>query len=167
MSFILLDSIKSFGRLGDKSHYKYSEEDLIIIKDLILENLDFSFKKFSKNIDVIKESDLQIIQDRFEELVIENQRLSDEIKNYKEELQVHKRSYDQKDRTSLKNIFQKVDLNIEKNKSSRKVKSSISSEDIRKASSNWNKGMTIEEIKNEVLKKNLNLVNTNKKKFKL
>ncbi len=163
----ILDSIKSFGRLGDKSHYKYSEEDLIIIKDLILENLDFSFKKFSKNIEIIRESDLQIIQDRFEKLIIEKQRLSDEIKNFKEELEIHKKSYKEEDITSLKNIFQKVDLNIDKKKSLRKIKSSISSEDMRKASSNWNRGMTIEEIKNEVLKKNLNLVNTKKKKFKL
>ena len=96
----ILDSIKSFGRLGDKSHYKYSEEDLIIIKDLILENLDFSFKKFSKNIEIIRESDLQIIQDRFEKLIIEKQRLSDEIKNFKEELEIHKKSYKEEDITS-------------------------------------------------------------------
>ncbi|MAZ07129.1 MAG: hypothetical protein CMM99_01495 [Rickettsiales bacterium] len=165
----ILDSIKSFGKLGDKSHYKYSEEDLILIKDLILESLDFSFKKFSKKIEIISEDNLQIIQDRFERLNAENQRLRDEIRNYKDELEVHKKTYEEKDKKSLKRIFNEIDDNTEKNSESKKQKRKILADknNLKNASTNWKDGMTLDEIKNDFLKDNLNLVNTKKKKIKL
>ena len=162
----ILDSIKSFGKLGDKSHYKYSEEDLILIKDLILGSLDFSFKKFSKNIEIISEEDLQVIQDRFERLNAENQRLRDEIKNYKDELEVHKRTYEEKDKKSLKRIFSELDDSTEINNKSKKLKRKVLADkkNLKNASTNWKDGMTLDEIKNDFLKGNFNLVNTKKKK---
>ena len=162
----ILDSIKSFGKLGDKSHYKYSEEDLILIKDLILGSLDFSFKKFSKNIEIISEEDLQVIQDRFERLNAENQRLRDEIKNYKDELEVHKRTYEEKDKKSLKRIFSELDDSTEIKNKSKKLKRKIlaNKKNLKNASTNWKDGMTLDEIKNDFLKGNFNLVNTKKKK---
>ena len=165
----ILDSIKSFGKLGDKSHYKYSEEDLILIKDLILGSLDFSFKKFSKNIEIISEEDLQVIQDRFERLNAENQRLRDEIKNYKDELEVHKRTYEEKDKKSLKRIFSELDDSTEIKNKSKKLKRKILADkkNLKNASTNWKDGMTLDEIKNDFLKGNFNLVNTKKKKIKL
>ncbi len=165
----ILDSIKSFGKLGDKSHYKYSEEDLILIKDLILGSLDFSFKKFSKNIEIISEEDLQVIQDRFERLNAENQRLRDEIKNYKDELEVHKRTYEEKDKKSLKRIFSELDDSTEINNKSKKLKRKVLADkkNLKNASTNWKDGMTLDEIKNDFLKGNFNLVNTKKKKIKL
>ena len=165
----ILDSIKSFGKLGDKSHYKYSEEDLILIKDLILGSLDFSFKKFSKNIEIISEEDLQVIQDRFERLNAENQRLRDEIKNYKDELEVHKRTYEEKDKKSLKRIFSELDDSTEIKNKSKKLKRKVLADkkNLKNASTNWKDGMTLDEIKNDFLKGNFNLVNTKKKKIKL
>ena len=165
----ILDSIKSFGKLGDKSHYKYSEEDLILIKDLILGSLDFSFKNFSKNIEIISEEDLQVIQDRFERLNAENQRLRDEIKNYKDELEVHKKTYEEKDKKSLKRIFSELDDSTEIKNKSKKLKRKILADkkNLKNASTNWKDGMTLDEIKNDFLKGNFNLVNTKKKKIKL
>ena len=165
----ILDSIKSFGKLGDKSHYKYSEEDLILIKDLILGSLDFSFKKFSKNIEIISEEDLHVIQDRFERLNAENQRLREEIKNYKDELEVHKRTYEEKDKKSLKRIFSELDDSTEINNKSKKLKRKVLADkkNLKNASTNWKDGMTLDEIKNDFLKGNFNLVNTKKKKIKL
>ena len=55
---------------------------------------------------------MQVIQDRFERLNAENQRLRDEIKNYKEELEVHKRTYEEEDKKSLKKFFSELDDNM-------------------------------------------------------
>ena len=165
----ILDSIKSFGKLGDKSHYKYSEEDLVLIKDLILGSLDFSFKNFSKNIEIISENDLQIIQDRFERLNAENFRLRDEIRNLKDELEIYKKTYEEKDKKSLKRIFSGLDDSSKANNESKKQKRKIlaGKKNLRNASTNWKDGMTLDEIKNDFLKDNLNFVNTKKKKIKL
>ena len=165
----ILDSIKSFGKLGDKSHYKYSEGDLILIKDLILESLDTTFKKFSKNIEVISEENLHLIQDRFDRLNAENQRLLDEVKNYKDELEIHKKAFEEKDKKSLKRIFSELNDSTETNNESKKQKRKIlaGKKNLKNASTNWKDGMTLDEIKNDFLKVNLNFVNTKKRKIKL
>ena len=50
--FAAFDSI---GKLSDKSHYKYSELDILILKELILENLNVCFQRFNLDIKIIKE----------------------------------------------------------------------------------------------------------------
>ena len=112
---------------------------------------------------------MQVIQERFERLNAENQRLRDEIKNYKDELEVHKKTYEEKDKKSLKRIFSELDDSTEINNESKKLKRKILADkkNLKNASTNWKDGMTLDEIKNDFLKGNFNLVNTKKKKIKL
>ena len=67
-------------KLSDKSHYKYNELDIKLIKELILEKLDICFEKFKHKMSVIKESDLQKIKVHLNSIKNENLRLENEIK---------------------------------------------------------------------------------------
>ena len=164
----ILSQIKSFGKLGDKSHYKFFEEDIRLIKDLILQNLEDSFKKFFKDIEIIKEEDLKKIQDHFEKQEQESSRLRAEIEEYKIELQMYKKEYISVEKETLKKILGKKDFNQKiKNKKKGGDINLDSKKNLKNAITDWKDGMTINEIKNEFLKKNLNLINTKKKKIKL
>ena len=76
----ILTTIRRLAKLSDKSHYKYSELDIKLIKELILENLEICFKKFKQNINIIKESDMNQIHSHIKNLKDENLRLENEIK---------------------------------------------------------------------------------------
>ena len=73
-------------KLSDKSHYKYNELDIKLLKELILEKLDNCFEKFKHKISVIKESDLQKIKEHLNNIKNENLRLENEIKRKEKEL---------------------------------------------------------------------------------
>ena len=55
----IFEATLSFGKLSDKSHYNYSEYEILQIKELILENLERCFQKFNKQIKILKDSDIQ------------------------------------------------------------------------------------------------------------
>ena len=76
----ILLSLDKFSKLSDKSHYKYNESDIKLLKELILEKLDICFEKFKHKISVIKESDLQKIKEHLDSIKNENLRLENEIK---------------------------------------------------------------------------------------
>ena len=76
----ILLSLDKLSKLSDKSHYKYNELDIKLLKELILEKLDTCFEKFKHKISVIKESDLQKIKEHLNNIKNENQRLENEIK---------------------------------------------------------------------------------------
>ena len=76
----VLTTLQRLAKLSDKSHYKYSELDIKLIKELILENLEICFKKFKQNINIIKESDMNKIHSHIKNLKDENLRLENEIK---------------------------------------------------------------------------------------
>ena len=76
----ILLSLDKFSKLSDKSHYKYNELDIKLLKELILEKLDTCFEKFKHKISVIKESDLQKIKEHLNSVKNENLRLENEIK---------------------------------------------------------------------------------------
>ena len=76
----ILISLDKLSKLSDKSHYKYNELDIKLLKELILEKLDNCFEKFKHKISVIKESDLQKIKEHLNSIKNENLRLENEIK---------------------------------------------------------------------------------------
>ena len=76
----ILLSLDKLSKLSDKSHYKYNELDIKLLKELILEKLDNCFEKFKHKISVIKESDLQKIKEHLNNIKNENLRLENEIK---------------------------------------------------------------------------------------
>ena len=79
LNHVLL-SLDKLSKLSDKSHYKYNELDIKLIKELILEKLDICFEKFKHKMSVIKESDLQKIKAHLNSIKNENLRLENEIK---------------------------------------------------------------------------------------
>ena len=70
----VMQSLKSLSKLSDKSHYKYSDLDIKLIKELILENLETCFESFNQNINIMKESDIQKVGDHLQKLNDENLR---------------------------------------------------------------------------------------------
>ena len=70
----ILLSLDKLSKLSDKSHYKYNEFDIKLLKELILEKLDNCFEKFKHKISVIKESDLQKIKEHLNNIKNENLR---------------------------------------------------------------------------------------------
>ena len=76
----ILLSLDKFSKLSDKSHYKYNELDIKLLKELILEKLDICFEKFKHKISVIKESELEKIKEHLNSIKNENLRLENEIK---------------------------------------------------------------------------------------
>jgi len=86
----ILLSLDKLSKLSDKSHYKYNELDIKLLKELILEKLDICFEKFKHKISVIKESDLQKIKEHLNSIKNENglvyyTDLIDFIKPYRED----------------------------------------------------------------------------------
>ena len=61
----ILSALNSFYKLSDKSHYSFKTEDILIIKDVILENLEQGLKNFEKNIRILKEEDIQKLKEHF------------------------------------------------------------------------------------------------------
>ena len=70
--------MKSLSKLSDKSHYKYSDLEIRLIKELILESLKTCFDSFKQNINIIKESDIEKIDKHLHKLKDENIRLENE-----------------------------------------------------------------------------------------
>ena len=75
----VLISIQRLSKLSDKSHYKFTELDIKLIKELILENLKLCFEKFKQKISIIKESEIEKIDTHLRKLKTENLRLENEI----------------------------------------------------------------------------------------
>ena len=76
----VLIALNKLSKLSDKSHYKYNELDVKLLKELILQNLDICFEKFKQKISVIKESDLEKIENHIAKIKDENLRLENENK---------------------------------------------------------------------------------------
>ena len=70
----VLIALNKLSKLSDKSHYKYNELDVKLLKELILQNLDICFEKFKQKISVIKESDLEKIENHLAKIKDENLR---------------------------------------------------------------------------------------------
>ena len=74
----ILSALNSFYKLSDKSHYNFKTEDILIIKDVILENLEQGLKNFEKSIRILKEEDIQKLKEHFKKLKEDNLRLHNE-----------------------------------------------------------------------------------------
>jgi hypothetical protein len=157
----IFEATSSFGKLSDKSHYNYSEYEILQIKELVLENIETCFQKFNKQIRVLKESDIQDLLDKLKEenirLQKENERLQFLIKNYLRE----EKFLNNKVLTDIAKM-----KTIEKNKSKdQDVK--LDKKSVKRFIEKWEKGMTSSEIVKELKEESLFLKNEKKKSFKL
>jgi len=169
----ILTNLKSFGKLNNKSHYTYYDEDIRLIKDMILENLEQILRKFSRNTSILKESDLEKMQEHFTLQQQENIRLKNENLRLQNELDEYRRVKGLGEIDTFKKILESTITSNSKGKKNKLDQEnntkfrSISEKSLKTAISNWKEGMTLSEIKNEFLKENINLINTKKRKIKL
>ena len=145
----VFEAFNSLEKLSNKSHYKYTDNDINLLKGIILQNLENKLKTFNKDLTVFKDSDIEIFQNHLNELKEENLRLENEnkrlqfiIENFVKEKEVFE----------IDNIKSLVSKNIPAN---RKLKTSLKNEKIKFSKENikkflelWSEGKSTIEIVN-------------------
>ena len=145
----VFEAFNSLEKLSNKSHYKYTENDINLLKGIILQNLENKLKTFNKDLTIFKDSDIEIFQNHLNELKEENLRLENEnkrlqfiIENFVKEKEVFE----------IDNIKSLVSKNIPAN---RKLKTSLKNEKIKFSKENikkflelWSEGKSTIEIVN-------------------
>ena len=76
----VFEAFNSLEKLSNKSHYKYTDNDINLLKGIILQNLENKLKTFNKDLTIFKDSDIEIFQNHLNELKEENLRLENENK---------------------------------------------------------------------------------------
>jgi hypothetical protein len=167
----ILEAFRSLSKLSDKSHYNYNDLDIKLIKELILENLEVCFKKFNKKLNIIKETDLQKIQDHLSKLKEENLRLENENKRLRFVIENHIR---ENQINKIEDVRELLKINITSENKSKKKKSILTEKlafdekSIKEFVKKWDAGYTTFEIRKEFEKTAMNMKDARKKKgFKL
>ena len=162
----VFEAFSSLEKLSNKSHYQYTENDINLLKGIILENLEDKLKTFNKNLSIFKDSDIEIFQTHLNSFKEENLRLENENKRLQfiiESFVKEKEISEINDIRDLVNM--KVSVSKESKTSLKKEKLNFSKENIRKFLKLWSEGKTTFEIVNIYSKKKL--VKTPGKKIKL
>ncbi len=164
----ILLSLDKLSKLSDKSHYKYNELDIKLLKELILEKLDYCFEKFKHKISVIKESDLQKIKEHLNNIKNENLRLENEIKRLNF---IIENFIKEKEIQEIGDVWEILNKKISRKKMSPKKqlekKLSFSQENIKEFIKKWNRGHTTTEITESFKKIELDIKKSKKKTFKI
>ena len=164
----ILLSLDKLSKLSDKSHYKYNELDIKLLKELILEKLDNCFQKFKHKISVIKESDLQKIKEHLNDIKNENLRLENEIKRLNF---IIENFIKEKEIQEIGDVWEILNKKISRKKISPKKqlekRLSFSQENIKEFIRKWNRGDTTTEIVENFKKIELDINETKKKTFKI
>lgn len=164
----VMQSLKSLSKLSDKSHYKYSDLDIKLIKELILENLETCFESFNQNINIMKESDIQQVGEHLQKLNDENLRLENENKRLNFIIESFIRESEIKEIRGVREILKKKLNKRTKNKRSSTNQGLIFNKDnLKDLLDMWNKGLTTSEITNRFKKVDVDLSETKKRRFKL
>ena len=164
----ILLSLDKLSKLSDKSHYKYNELDIKLLKELILEKLDNCFEKFKQKISVIKESDLQKIKEHLNNIKNENLRLENEIKRLNF---IIENFIKEKEIQEISDVWEILNKKIPRKKMSHtklpEEKLSFNQENVKEFIRKWNQGHTTTEITESFKKIELNISNSKKKTFKI
>ena len=164
----ILLSLDKLSKLSDKSHYKYNELDIKLLKELILERLDNCFEKFKHKISIIKESDLQKIKEHLNNIKNENLRLENEIKRLNF---IIENFIKEKEIQEIGDVWEILNKKISRKKMSPKKqlekKLSFSQENIKEFIKKWNGGHTTTEITESFKKIELDINKSRKKTFKI
>ena len=162
----VFEAFSSLEKLSNKSHYQYTENDINLLKGIILENLEDKLKTFNKNLSIFKDSDIEIFQTHLNQFKEENLRLENENKRLQfiiESFVKEKEISEINDIRDLVNM--KVSVSKESKTSLKNEKLNFSKENIRKFLKLWSEGKTTFEIVNIYSKKKLG--KTPGKKIKL
>ena len=164
----ILLSLDKLSKLSDKSHYKYNESDIKLLKELILEKLDICFEKFKHKISVIKESDLQKIKEHLDSIKNENLRLENEIKRLNF---IIENFIKEKEIQEIDEVYEILNKKISKKKiSSQKQfggKLNFNQENVKLFIKKWNQGQTTSEIAESFKKVEVDISKTKKKIYKI
>ena len=164
----ILISLDKLSKLSDKSHYKYNELDIKLLKELILEKLDNCFEKFKHKISVIKESDLQKIKEHLNNIKNENLRLENEIKRLNF---IIENFIKEKEIQEISDVWEILNKKISKKRRSSKKqleeKFSFDRENVKEFIKKWNQGHTTVEITESMKKVELNINKSKKKVYKI
>ena len=167
LNHVLL-SLDKLSKLSDKSHYKYNELDIKLIKELILEKLDICFEKFKHKMSVIKESDLQKIKEHLNSIKNENLRLENEIKRLNF---IIENFIQEKEISEIGDVWEILNKKISRKKMSSKKQSqgklSFDKENIKQFIKKWNQGHTTFEITESLKKVKLDINKSKKKIYKV
>ena len=152
----VFEAFSSLEKLSNKSHYQYTENDINLLKGIILENLEDKLKAFNKNLSIFKDSDIEIFQTHLNSFKEENLRLENENKR----LQFIIESFvKEKEITEINDIRDLVNMKVSVSKESKtslkNEKLNFSKENIRKFLKLWSEGKTTFEIVNIYNKKKL------------
>ncbi len=161
-------AFNSIAKLSDKSHYKYSELDILILKELILENLNICFQKFNLDIKIIKEVDIQKIQGHLDNLKEENLRLENETQRLQFIIENYIRENTLQEIEDIKQILKKklpTAQLVNKKKKSKNI--DFDEKNLKEFMEKWKTGHTTNEISNYFKKENLDISKSKKKRFKL
>lgn len=165
----VLISIEKLSKLSDKSHYKYNELDIKLIKELILENLGICFERFKHKVSVIKESDVEKIKTHLEKIKNENLRLENEIKRLNFIIENFIREEEIHNIHDVQEILKKKVSN-KKGKSKEKLtteKLNFNQESVKDFIKKWNQGYTTFEITESLRKVEMDIKGAKKRRFKL
>ena len=164
----ILLSLDKLSKLSDKSHYKYNELDIKLLKELILEKLHHCFEKFKHKISVIKESDLQKIKEHLNNIKNENIRLENEIKRLNF---IIENFIKEKEIQEIGEVWEILNNKIPRKKISPKKKLgeklSFNQENIKEFIKKWNQGHTTTEITESFKKIGLDVNESKKKTYKI
>ena len=164
----ILLSLDKLSKLSDKSHYKYSELDIKLLKELILEKLDNCFEKFKHKISVIKESDLQKIKEHLNNIKNENLRLENEIKRLNF---IVENFIKEKEIQEIGDVWEILNKKISRKKMSHKKQSeeklSFNQANVKEFIKKWNQGQTTIEITEGFKKIGLDINRSKKKTYKI
>ena len=164
----ILLSLDKLSKLSDKSHYKYNELDIKLLKELILEKLDNCFEKFKHKISVIKESDLKKIKEHLNNIKNENIRLENEIKRLNF---IIENFIKEKEIQEIGEVWEILNNKIPRKKISPKKKLeeklSFNQENIKEFIKKWNQGHTTTEITESFKKIGLDVSKFKKKTYKI
>ena len=163
----VFEAFDSLEKLSNKSHYQYTENDINLLKGIILENLEDKLKNFNKDLSILKDSDIEIFQNHLDELKAENLRLENENKRLQFIIENFVKEKKISEIDDIKSLVRKnIPANRKLKTSLKDEKINLSKENIRKFLKLWSEGKSTLEIAN--IYKNKRIVrNVERKKLKI
>ena len=145
----VFEAFNSLEKLSNKSHYKYTENDINLLKGIILQNLEDKLKTFNKDLSIFKDSDIEIFQNHLNELKQENLRLENENKRLQFIIENFVKEKEVLEIGDIKSLVNKKIPSTKKLQTSlENEKVNFSKENIKKFLELWSEGRSTVEIVN-------------------
>lgn len=163
----VFEAFDSLEKLSNKSHYQYTENDINLLKGIILENLEDKLKNFNKDLSIFKDSDIEIFQNHLDELKAENYRLENENKRLQFIIENFVKEKEISEIDEIKSLVRKnIPANRKLKTSLKNEKINFSKENIRKFLKLWSEGKSTLEIVN-IYKSKRSVRKVGRKKLKI